>query len=198
MIRAKNIRLSFNNNGYVFNNFSFDILTNEHVCFAGASGKGKSSVLKLLQGYVLPEQGQIHINGLELNAENIREIRGMTAYIPQNINLPVETGEELIKMLGLEKNHELIENLLTELALERDFLYRNFDEISGGQKQRIVIAVCLSLDRSIILLDEPTASLDADATQKLKALIKKFNNKTIVSASHNPEWMEAASKVIYL
>lgn len=198
MISAHNIRLSFDKNNYIFEDFSFKIEKKTHVCFAGESGSGKSSVIKMLQGYVIPEKGIISVDGLDLNHKNISSIRSIITYVPQNINLPIKNGYEIIKLLGSAVKSEYINDLLEGLGLSKDFLLKDFDEISGGQKQRVVIGVCLALDREILLFDEPTAALDSESVQKLIKLVNSLKNKTIVSASHNPEWIEAAKKTINL
>ncbi len=197
MIITNNISLSFNNS-YIFKNLSFKIEKGENTCVSGPSGKGKSSLLKMLQGYLLPESGFIEIAGMELNIANIKEIRSLMAYVPQNINLPVSDGMELLKLVGVENKSEKVGHFAEKLGIPSGMLDRDFDEMSGGQKQRIVIAVCLSLERDIILLDEPTSSLDNGSIEKLMNLIKEIENKTVVSASHNPLWMGLADKIITL
>ncbi|HNQ69373.1 MAG TPA: ABC transporter ATP-binding protein [Bacteroidales bacterium] len=197
MIEFKNISLNFDNKP-VFVDFSAKIEINQHTCFAGASGKGKSTILKLIQGYVLPQKGEIAVHGLGLNAENIAAVRSQLAYIPQNIHLPVDNGSDLVKMLGFESKHDLILDYCSQMGLEKEFYTRKFDQMSGGQKQRLIVAVCLSLERQIILMDEPTASLDAESTEELLKVIRNLKNKTIVSASHNPVWIESADKIINL
>lgn len=197
MIELKNISLKFDNK-FVLEDFSVKIEINQHTCFAGASGRGKSTILKLIQGYILPQKGEITYNGLNINPENISAFRSNLAYIPQNIHLPVDNCFDLVKMLGVEKKKETILTNFENLGLESDFYTRKFDKMSGGQKQRLIIAVCFSLERQIILLDEPTASLDAESTELVMSAIKIMKHKTVVSASHNPIWMDGADKLIYL
>lgn len=168
------------------------------MCISGPSGRGKSSLLKMLQGYILPDAGLIEIGDMQLNVENIKQIRSMMAYIPQNINLPVNNGKELLKLVIRGNSREQVYYFIEELGMSSDMLERRFDEMSGGQKQRIVIAVCLSLGREIILLDEPTASLDNDSVKKLISVIQCLEDKTILSASHNSEWIKSADKMIIL
>ncbi len=120
------------------------------------------------------------------------------AYSPQNINLPVYTGMELLKLTGIGHPTGEVRHIIQQLGMIPDMLERSFDELSGGQKQRIVIAICLSLGRKIILLDEPTASLDDESVNRLISVIKNMKNTTVVSASHNHEWMRKADKVIML
>ncbi len=197
MIEALDISLSFNGKP-VFSKLSFNIEQGDNVCFSGPSGKGKSTLLKMLQGYVLPDGGALRIAGKELNPVNVRHIRQMMAYIPQNINLPVTNGRELLKMTGVEMNGGLAGDYIEELGMTASMLDRDFAEMSGGQMQRIVVAICLSLDRDIILLDEPTSSLDDESTGRLLSVLNNLENKTVVSASHNHKWLQSAGKVIAL
>ena len=197
MVKGEHINLSINGKR-IFRNLGFSIEPGERVCFTGPSGKGKSTLLKMLQGYVLPDSGIIEINGKKLDPLNIKQIRSDMSYIPQNINMPVNDGTELLKMLRLVNKTEIIQDIMHSLDLEGNMIARPFDEMSGGQKQRIIIAICLSLDRDIILLDEPTSALDDESTGNLVKVIKSLNRKTIISASHNPIWIRSSDKIILL
>ncbi len=170
----------------------------EHLCLCSASGKGKSTLLKLIQGYVIPQSGELIIDNLHLDKSNIKQIRNKIVWIPQNINFPVSTGLELIKMMEMEKATMQIHQYIEQLELKSSILAQNFTEISGGQKQRIVISICLSLNRPIILLDEPTASLDPKNTKNLANIIASFKEKTIISASHDIYWQKTADRLLDL
>ena len=195
MININQITLSFQDKT-ILDNFSAQIRRGEHVCFSGSSGRGKSSLLKIIQAYLIPAKGEISIDGLTLNRLQVKNIRNKMAYVPQNIHLPVKNGTELLEMLAKSQLSEKAEVFCEKLGLPREMLSRSFDEMSGGQKQRIVIAVCLSLEREILLLDEPTASLDDEAIDALIECIKGLENTTVVSASHNSKWLNAAGRVI--
>ena len=195
MININQITLSFQDKT-ILDNFSAQIRRGEHVCFSGPSGRGKSSLLKIIQAYLIPAKGEISIDGLTLNRLQVKNIRNKMAYVPQNIHLPVKNGTELLEMLAKSQLSEKAEVFCEKLGLPREMLTRSFDEMSGGQKQRIVIAVCLSLEREILLLDEPTASLDDEAIDALIECIKGLENTTVVSASHNSKWLNAAGRVI--
>jgi putative ABC transport system ATP-binding protein len=195
MINAIEISLSFNGKN-LFSDLSFHIENGVHACISGPSGRGKSSLLKILQGYILPDTGAIEVNGKKLDNKSIREIRSMMAYIPQNINLPAGNGRELAKMTGYVGSIENVYRFIEQLGLPPVIFDQSFDEISAGQKQRIVTAVCLSLGRPIVLLDEPTSSLDEDSVTKLVDVIQNLRNSTIISASHNIKWIHSAGKII--
>ena len=195
MININQITLSFQDKT-ILDNFSAQIRRGEHVCFSGPSGRGKSSLLKIIQAYLIPAKGEISIDGLTLNRLQVKNIRNKMAYVPQNIHLPVKNGTELLEMLAKSQLSEKAEIFCEKLGLPREMLSRSFDEMSGGQKQRIVIAVCMSLEREILLLDEPTASLDDEAIDALIECIKGLENTTVVSASHNSKWLNAAGRVI--
>lgn len=197
MIEFKNVYFRYDQN-YVFKDFSFKINQNQKVCFTGKSGKGKSTLIKLLNGFETIESGKIWINNIELIAQNLDEIRKDVVWIPQNINLPVNSGKELASLLNATKNKLIILEFLVKLGLTEDYLEKPFDSISIGQKQRIVIAICLSIDSKFIIMDEPTASLDEESINLLINAIQTIKDKTLVSTSHNLSWIKSSDKEIKL
>jgi ABC-type bacteriocin/lantibiotic exporter with double-glycine peptidase domain len=197
MIEFKDINVSFDG-AQVLKDFDLSIEAGDHVCFSGASGSGKSTLLRLLQAYVVPQSGSIIIDGEKLLKENIQELRNKMIWIPQNIHLPVESGQELMELLSLSKEEDRILELMKSLGLEPSFFTKPFSELSGGQKQRVVIACCLAMHRSIILLDEPTAALDESSIQLLIQTLAQFKQHTLISTSHNATWLSSVQKVIQL
>ncbi|MFB6342894.1 ATP-binding cassette domain-containing protein [Saccharicrinis sp. FJH62] len=197
MIECQNINVQFDGKP-VLKDLSFKVGNGEHLCFSGVSGKGKSTLLKLLQGYVIPDSGKTNINDISLEASNIKTIRNLITWIPQNVNMPVQNGFELVKMMGKEERRTSILDFMDQLGLEPEMLDKDFNKISIGQKQRVVIAVCLALDKPIILMDEPTAALDETSIQQLIDTINKLKNTTVVSASHHPLWIKSADKTFEL
>lgn len=197
MIHFRNITLSFDNKE-ILKNFTIEIPDKQHLCFAGPSGIGKTTLLKMIQGFIIPQKGEILIDGKILSPETINKIRFQITYIPQNTNLPLKNADELIKLLNLKNKYSEILEHCYKLGLEKQIIDQNFDQISGGQKQRLIIAICLSLNRKIILMDEPTSSLDKESIEKIIYFTQKLKNKTIISTSHNNLWIENADKTIYL
>ncbi|MCY1720024.1 ATP-binding cassette domain-containing protein [Prolixibacteraceae bacterium Z1-6] len=197
MIHFENISLSFSEK-IIFDNLTITINQGEKICLSGPSGRGKSTLLNLLQGYVLPNKGKIIINGKVLNDSTIREIRKQIISIPQNINLPVKNGMELVELLEISQNLHAIKEYNQKLDLESDILIKDFAKISGGQKQRLLISICLSQPKDIILMDEPTSSLDDKSIELLINVIGELKGRTIISASHNQLWAKSSDKIIEL
>jgi putative ABC transport system ATP-binding protein len=197
MIECKNIQLTFGA-VTIIDSLSFFIKEKQKACVVGESGTGKSSVLKMLQAYVQPARGEIYINNEKLTVKSVDEIRKNIIWIPQNFNLPVEKGIDLLKLMQLHQNTEKVEEILPELGLERQHLYTNFNEISGGQKQRVIISICLSIPSKILLMDEPTSSLDESSIDLLLNKINSLSDTTVLSASHNASWIKKTDKIIEL
>lgn len=197
MIECKNISLSYSKK-LIIDDFNLYVKQGENICIAGESGRGKSTLLKILQGYLLPDKGAVYINDSKINDSSIHIIRKKISWIPQNINLPVENGVELMNLMNTPSTVERAKGFLLELGLGKEFIEANFNEISGGQKQRVIIAICLSLNKEIVLMDEPTSSLDEESIVLLVNTIKNLKGKTIISASHNQNWINNVDKTIYL
>jgi putative ABC transport system ATP-binding protein len=197
MIECKNINLAFSGKS-LFDDLNFAIDNGDNVCISGPSGKGKSTLLKILQGYIIPDHGSIQINNQALTPTTIKSIRKSIIWVPQNINLPVNTGWELMKLMNIQPNKELVNSTIQKLDLEETIIFKDFSQISGGEKQRIIISICLSLNKNIVLMDEPTSSLDDVSIKLLIKFVRSLKGKTIVSASHNHLWVNDADKVINL
>lgn len=197
MIACKNISLAFSDK-LLFEHLNIHIEEGANVCLKGASGKGKTTLLKILQGYIIPDEGEIRIDSKILGSKTIKQIRDSIVWIPQNVNLPVNNGLELLKLMNIISNMDQVTRITKELRLEKDILSKDFSIISGGQKQRVIISICLSLNTKIILMDEPTSSLDDNSIQSLIRVIQSLKGKTIVSASHNKLWVKSVDKTITL
>lgn len=197
MIDCQHISLSFKEK-QLFSDFQLQVKQGEFIAISGDSGRGKTTFLKMLQGYVVPDEGSIKIKDKVLTDTNLSEIRKYITWIPQNVNLPVKNGKELIELLNITGNMPKIKHLLIQLGLESDFIMRSFQKISGGQKQRVIMAICLSLDKPIVLMDEPTSSLDEGAIELLLHTIKAMKGTTFITASHNVTWLNNADRIIDL
>jgi len=198
MIKCEKINLSFAKQ-VICENLSFELARGESMCFSGPSGKGKSSLLKVLMGFLMPQSGTIQVDGLELNSDTIMAIRNKMTWLPQNSNLPVDSANELVALLQMKKEQkESFQFFLSQLGVPKCGGGKRFTEISGGEKQRVIMAACLSLDKPMILLDEPVSALDDHSIELLFSTLDSLPNKTIVSTSHNQKWINYCNRIIEL
>ncbi len=195
MIEYKNISLTYENKR-IFDDFSAKINRGEHVCFAGPSGRGKTTLLKMLAGLVVPDSGSVLFDGMTLAPQNLKKIRKLITWIPQNVNLPVNNAVEMMELMNMSNYKEQISRYFDLLQLDNSFFEKHFADISGGEKQRVVIAVSLAKDKPVLILDEPTSALDKQSVTVLSELIASLIGKTIISSSHNQQWLDAAGRVI--
>jgi putative ABC transport system ATP-binding protein len=181
---------------------SLRINAGEKVVLRGASGCGKSSLLKAAVGIVPISAGQVLIDGLTLSAETAAAIRSRIAFIGQEPVLGAETVRAALLLPFTFKAHrhrqptdEQIFAQLNVLHLSPEIIEKPCVKISGGEKQRIAIARALLLKKTIFLTDEITSALDPESRQ---AVVEQLFRPelTLLSVSHDPEWMAACERVI--
>lgn len=204
MIQISNLNLNFGSEN-IFTDFSLHIDKGEKIAISGESGKGKSTLLNILSGFITSYTGNITIDKININSNTINEIRKLTAWLPQDISLNVETVEEMFLApfnFSLNKskhpNEEQISETFTNLCLSDKLLAKKVKEISGGQKQRILIATCLLLNKPILLIDEPTSALDDKIKKKVTDYIIGQQNLTVVAVTHDNYWINKSDKNIIL
>ena len=176
---------------------SLSILPGERVALVGANGCGKSTLLRLLHGLVAPTAGRTHAAPKLRQAMLFQKPHLMRLSVQANIALGLwlrGTAWAAAKTRALEA--------LSRVGL-LDLALRNARQLSGGQQQRVAMARAWALQPQVLLLDEPTASLDPHAKREVEALIKAFSSgpeaMTLVFASHNlGQVKRLASRVIYL
>jgi ATP-binding cassette subfamily C protein len=173
----------------------------------GASGSGKSTLLKLLMRFWNIDQGNIEVNGEDINKIPTKQLREMESYVTQETHLFHDsianniaigkmgaTREEIIEAAKKASIHDFIMSLPNGYDTEVGELG---DTLSGGEKQRIGIARAFLHDAPFILLDEPTSNLDSlNEGIILKSLKESAKKKTIVLVSHRASTMNVAD-VIY-
>ncbi len=149
-------------------------------------------------GYQPLEAGKVWIDGLLLNKKNVNAIRKKIIWVPQKFNMSIQNGEELATLLNLQNHIGKIKDFMHCFQLYNHLFYNSFHELSEGEKQRLVTAICLCLERPILLLDEPTSALNENLIQLLVDVIHKETDKTIFSISHNKIWLNNADRIISL
>ena len=172
-------------------NINFKINKGSIIGLLGPNGCGKSTTIGMMLGLIQPSSGYVKIN--EKNIENNRtELLQKINFISPYIELPKKlTIEENLKvygrLYGVKNLKDKILELMEKLNLV-EFKKRKTGELSSGQKNRVSLAKALINDPEILLLDEPTASLDPDVGDYVRGIIENFasnNGTTVLLASHN-------------
>ena len=178
---------------------SFSISAGEIIAIVGASGAGKTSLLRLLNGLISPSQGKIYLSGRSLDNYPAVELRRRLVLAPQEPKLlGMKVIDALAYPLRLQQRSE--SEILTQVNLWLDLLHISAEllhktelQLSLGQRQLVAIARALIMEPQILMLDEPTSALDVATAANLIAVLKKLNqeqNLTILIVNHQLEQME--------
>ena len=195
MIEFKNIKKSYKSK-IILENFNLNIDNGKLVVLIGASGCGKTTLLKMINRLISITEGEILINGKNINNMDPIELRRGIGYVIQQTGLfPHMTVKENIEIIPklMKKSESEIEQktieLLNMVGLNpKEYLYRYPAELSGGQQQRVGVARAFAADAEIILMDEPFSALDPITRTELQEQlfnIQKEYNKTIVFVTHD-------------
>lgn len=195
IISVSNLSFSYNRHTKALNNIRLSIDKQSFTAIIGPNGSGKSSLIRCLDKINIPQKGEIFIDKLNINSYSKNALAQKVAYVPQQTTVMFNYRVFDIVALGrkpyinwkLSKNdYRKIREALKMMNLE-ELQDQNINEISGGQQQRVFIARALAQDTSIILLDEPTASLDIKFQIETMNLLKRLsqNGKTIVASLHD-------------
>ena len=196
-IKIKNLNKKYNKTLAV-ENIDFEINKGSIVGLLGPNGCGKTTTIGMILGLIKPTLGNVFINEKNIDNENNRtnileKINFISPYVELPKKLTVEENLKVYgKLYGVNNLQEKIYNLMKELNL-LDFKRRKTGELSSGQKNRVSLAKALINEPEVLLLDEPTASLDPDVGDYIRAYIENFaskKNTTILLASHNMNEVE--------
>ena len=182
---------------------SFEIRPGESVAVWGPNGAGKTTALRAILG-VMPYEGTVRVGGAD-SWRRGKRARGQVGFVPQEITFQadmevLETFELYARLRRVASYQRRIDEILTLLGLENE-AGKKVRELSGGLRQRLALGVALLADPKVLLLDEPTANLDARARAEFLDLLVslKARGKTLVFSSHRPEEVLAlADRVLHL
>lgn len=195
---------------HVFNRFSVTIHSGEITAIKGGSGSGKSTLLSLLTRTYKIEKGTIKIGGIDLRYICDKSLKRLISSVPQNIQLFSGTVAENIAIgdpnIDLERILSIVQLLEMEDFIEKlpgachALIGEGGITLSGGQKQRIAIARALYTQPQILLLDEPSSSLDIRSEKSMIQAMHKMKKlgKTVVIVSHRPSIISEADRVLVL
>lgn len=213
ILDLKHVKKSFsdgNNTVSALKDIDFKVDEGEFVAIMGESGAGKSTLLNIIATLDQPSDGEITINGINLNdlskGETSKFRRDKLGFVFQNFNL-LDTFDNkdniFLPLVLAKKSHKFMLNKLKPIAETlgiSKLLDRQPFEISGGQRQRVAIARALITDPEIILADEPTGALDSSNANKIMNLFSKVNDKgqTLLVVTHSAQAASYAKRVLFI
>jgi ABC-2 type transport system ATP-binding protein len=184
---------------------SFSIADGSATALLGPNGAGKTTTLAMLLGLMTPSSGSIRVLGTDMLRQRY-QVLGRMNYASPYIDLPqrLTVRENLNvygRLYGVRNLRKRIKTLTEELDLTR-FMERPYREMSAGQRTRVALAKALLNEPEVLLLDEPTASLDPDTADRIRGLLEAYRRRTgatLLLASHNmPEVERLCDRVMML
>lgn len=191
-IALKDVNFSYPNGKQALHDVSFEIHPNRITALVGLSGAGKSTIINLLVKFYDPSSGTICLDGQNLDDYNTHNLREQIGLVLQKNHIFSGTIADNIRYGNMQATDDEIVDAAKKASIHEQIvgMPEGYDSeaklLSGGQQQRIALARMFLKDPPIVFLDEPTASLDAIATQQIKHsldLIKK--DRTVIIVSHN-------------
>ena len=208
MITFSHIYKSYNGKE-IISDLNLTVESGTFLTIIGTSGSGKTTVLKMINGLVLPDKGEIRIDGKNIADENLIALRRNIGYVIQgNILFPHLSVAENIAYVLVLKNYpksdisRIVAEKLQLVNLAPELAKRFPHELSGGQQQRVGIARALAANPNIILMDEPFGALDSITRKQLQRELKalhQLSGATIVFVTHEiAEALTLGTKVLVL
>ncbi|KYH12493.1 ABC transporter ATP-binding protein [Neorickettsia sp. 179522] len=202
-LEFKDVGFSYTADGTdaVFKGLNFTINRGEKVAVIGASGKGKSTIFSLILRFYTACSGSIRINDIPVSELSIASVRGLFAWVPQELSIVSgNLMENICMQTSIEQKEEARYKGVCMAAnihqLPKD---THVTDLSRGQRQRINIARALFADRQVILLDEATSSLDTQNEKAIEAVISNTSrDKTVIIVAHRFSSIKCADKIIVI
>jgi ATP-binding cassette subfamily C protein CydD len=208
-IRFEGVVFTYPGDRRALSGLSLSIRPGERIALVGPSGAGKSTVVNLLLGFILPDAGKIRVGATPLHAIDVDDWRRHLAWVPQdprlfhgtlleNIRLgtPDATMKQVREAAGLARADEFIDRLPHGYET---FVGEKGQGLSGGQIRRVALARAFLRDAPLVILDEPTASLDAESERQVAAGIEALTlNRTILLIAHRLQTVRDADRICVL
>lgn len=195
MITFKDINLTFDNQSF-FKDFNLTVNKGEKLLLNGKSGSGKSSLMKLLLGFLKPDSGNIYLHNQVLTSASLHTFRRQISYVSQDVDLYDGIIGDTIHAISLfnvnkacDFSQDRLHTLLELFLLNQNILKKKTSELSGGERERIGFIINILLDRDIWILDEVTSGLD-DSSKRIVADYIGNSHKTIFIISHDAIFLE--------
>lgn len=195
MLSLKDLQMTYGDK-QLFNGLTLHMEANDKLLISAPSGSGKSTLIKLILGFEKPLAGEIVIFDNPLNRHNLKYIRSQIAYVSQDADLVHDTLEHMVDEVlsykvnkHIENGKETFKHYLSLFNMDGAIIHKKSTQLSGGERQRAALALALTLDRPMLILDEITSGLDHD----LKVTIAKYLidiEKTLLIISHDDIWQQ--------
>lgn len=196
------------NEPWVLKRCSFEVFENENLAIIGHNGSGKSTIAKLMNGLLFPQEGEVYIQGQQVTEETVWDVRkdvGMVFQNPDNQFVGTTVQDDVafgMENRGMPRDEMVkrIDESLTAVGMQ-DFHLTEPHRLSGGQKQRVAIAGVLGVSPEILMLDEATAMLDPKGRLEIMDIItevRQENNLSLITITHDLQEVVQADRVIVM
>lgn len=203
-VRCSQVTYAFPNFS-VLKNFNYVIPPTNMVSIIGKNGSGKTTLLRLLAGLIIPQQGEISYSGwtTEKHWAEVRKIIGVSIYPERSFNFRLtgyQNAEYHLALAGLTRAQAIskIHHMVDDLEVH-DLFIRKFSELSLGQRKIFGIIVALLTSNGVLLLDEPTATLDENNSLAVGKLLRKFvegQKATVILTTHDRKIVENSDLLV--
>jgi len=169
---------------------SFEVFRGDRIALLGASGSGKTSLLRLLNRLEDPSEGTIYLEGQALHQIPVRRLRQQVMLVPQEpklLGMTVQTALAYPLVLqGVPQStlEQRLQRWMEQLSIPQDWLERNELQLSLGERQRVAIARALLAEPKLLLLDEPTSALDFGRAEAMLQVLRQSGDLTVMMATH--------------
>ncbi len=207
-IELNNINFSYDDKK-ILDNFNLKINGGQKIAFVGKSGSGKTTIAKLITGFVTPQEGQVLIDSQDLSRTALKTYYPYVGYLTQKPmvfdgtiknNLLYSLSDKVASTITDQQLYEALKNaecdFITDLNAE---IGEKGIRLSGGERQRLAIAKLMLKNPEIIILDEPTSALDSFSEEAItRALDRLFKNKTVIIIAHRLQTVKKADTIVVL
>jgi ATP-binding cassette, subfamily C, bacteriocin exporter len=206
-IILRDVSFRYGGRATILDKINMNIKTGDFISITGESGCGKSTLSSLLQGLYTIEDGEIEVDGTNINDISPNDLSKIISVAPQNIdffsasfleNIVLDMDEkiDMKRIIYLCKRVGIYDLIMSQNEKFETFISNNSNKLSGGEKQKLSIVRALYRNSPILILDEVSSSLDFESEQKIKSLIKEEHDKgkTIIMIDHKNDMLNMATR----
>ena len=189
MLSVENLQFHYQGGPKVLKKINFSLGDGEFLAILGNNGAGKSTMHKCFNHIITPDAGEVLLNGENLLKMSAKEVARRIAFVAQNVPDTQMTVHDMV-MLGrrpymswafTERDHEIVHEAMDRLKVS-EFRGRFLNRLSGGERQKVMLARALAQEPKLLLLDEPTSSLDLKNQYQVLQIVKDICHETGISA----------------